>query len=115
MIIGASASTSPQSALVPFLLDCPQQGVPMLPLTDEEKRAIVYRFTDLQSAIEREATDMAAKYRAFQSAYHGDSRAFVESFERLHTAVEQRRWVRQLRIYLDEEIEPTFWSPRIDH
>jgi hypothetical protein len=89
-----------------------QRGMPMTPLTDDDKGAIVWLFTNLQSAIERGATDTPAKYRGFQSAYRGDSRAFVDGFDRLHTAVEQKRWASQLRNYLAEEIEPPFWSPR---
>jgi hypothetical protein len=48
-----SVDVAATSARAVSLLDCPQKGEPMPPPTDEEKRAIVYRFTDLQSTRRR--------------------------------------------------------------
>ena len=80
----------------------------MTPLDDDEKRRIVEAYKTLVAAIRRNVASAAtqAAFEAFQWAYRGNSRAYVDAFP----APNQRaKWVGQLRIYLRDEIEPDFW------
>ena len=68
----------------------------MTPLTEDEQRAIAYRYTELQSAIDQGSSDVARKYDA----------KFLHSFA---SARDRRHWAWQLEMYLFAEIEPQFW------
>ncbi len=78
----------------------------MTPLTGDEQRAIAYRYTQLQSAIDRGSPLVARKYDALCKVYRGKSRKFLQSFA---SARDKRRWAWQLELYLFAEIEPQFW------
>jgi len=75
-------------------------------ITDAEQRAIAYRYTELQSAINRGGPGVARKYDALCRVYRGKSRRFLHSFA---SARDKRRWAWQLEGYLFAEIEPQFW------
>jgi hypothetical protein len=77
----------------------------MTPLTDDEKRLIVTKFADLKGAIQTD-DEVEAKFTAFQEAYRGDLRAYVDSF---NEATDRDGWIGQLEIYLYDEIEAAFW------
>jgi hypothetical protein len=80
----------------------------MTPLDDDEQRSIVEAYRALVAAIRKDAASAATgtAFEAFQWAYRGDSRAYVDAFP----APDQRTtWVGQLRIYLRDEIAPDFW------
>ena len=83
----------------------------MLKLTDDEQRAIAFRYTELQSAIDQGSPDVAGKYDALCNVYRGKSNKFLHSFA---LARNKRHWARQLEIYLFAEIEPQFW-PTEEH
>ena len=78
----------------------------MTPLTEDEQRAIAYRYTELQSAIDQGSSDVARKYDALCDVYRGKSHKFLHSFA---SARDRRHWARQLEVYLFAEIEPQFW------
>ncbi len=78
----------------------------MTPLTEDEQRAIAYRYTQLQSAIDRGSPLVARKYDALCKVYRGRSRKFLHSFA---SARDQRLWSWQLEMRLFAEIEPQFW------
>jgi hypothetical protein len=82
------------------------------PLSDEEKRQIVMRFRDLQTAIAANARNMQAQYDAFARIYRGDSRTFVDGFSLCRTSADRDRWVTQLNAYLFDEIGPPLWRAR---
>jgi hypothetical protein len=82
------------------------------PLSDEEKRQVVTRFRDLQTAIAANAPDMQAHYEAFAHVYRGDSRGFVDAFSLCRTSADRDRWVTQLNAYLFDEIGSLFWRVR---
>jgi hypothetical protein len=75
------------------------------PLTEQEQRAIAFRFTELQSAIER-GSRVTRKYDALCQVYLGRSRTFLLSFA---SARDPRHWAWQMEQYLFAEIEPQFW------
>lgn len=79
----------------------------MTPLTDDEKTAIVATFRTLRSSIDT-GTDVGQAFRAFQAAYRGDQRAFVDGFPSDPT--KNRQWAGQLEIHLTDEIEARFWD-----
>jgi hypothetical protein len=76
------------------------------PLTDDEQRAIAYRYTELLSAINRGDPDVGREYDALRKVYRGKSREFLHSFA---SARDKRRWAWRLELYLFAEIEPQFW------
>ena len=78
----------------------------MTPLAEDEQRAIAYRYTELQSAINRGSPAVSRKYEALCKVYRGKSREFLNSFA---SARDKVRWARQLELYLFAEIEPQFW------
>jgi hypothetical protein len=80
----------------------------MTPLTPADKRNVAALFLELKNAIDADDPNLAAKYAAFRAAYDGGSRRYVDSFEKAH---DKALWVRQLELYLSEEIEPQFWNP----
>jgi hypothetical protein len=80
----------------------------MTPLTPGDKRKVAATFVQLKTAIQTGDPNIAAKYAAFRESYAGDSRAYVDSFEK---AQDKLLWVGQLEVYLSEEIEPQFWNP----
>ena len=82
------------------------------PLSDEEKRQVVTRFRDLQTAIAANAPDLQAHYHAFVQVYRGDSRGFVDGFLLCRTLADRDRWVTQLNAYLWDEIGSPFWRVR---
>ena len=79
----------------------------MTPLTDDEKRAIVAAFKELERAIREASGDVADRYGIFCRAYRGDSRAYVDAFSQ---ASDRMRWIGQLRRYLMDEIDNSFWA-----
>jgi hypothetical protein len=83
----------------------------MTPLTDDEKRQITRFFQALKAAIIASDPDLPQKYRAFQTAYRGDSRAYVDEFDHL---TDKTQWVSRLEMYLMDEIEASFWHLPID-
>ena len=80
----------------------------MTPLTEDEQRAIAYRYTELQSAIHG-GSGTARKYDALCKVYRGRSRKFLHSFV---SASDKRHWAWQLEMYLFAEIEPQFIRQR---
>ena len=78
----------------------------MTPLTDDEHRAIVRAFTALQVAIQDNAADVQAKYERLRDVYRGESPGYVDAFPGVG---DRPVWLRQLRMYLAEEIEGQFW------
>ena len=82
------------------------------PLSDEEKRQVVTRFRDLQTAIAANGPDIQAHYVAFAQVYRGDSQTFVDGFSLCRTPADRDRWVTQLNAYLYDEIGPLFWRVR---
>jgi hypothetical protein len=80
----------------------------MTPLAPADKRKLAALFLELKSAIQGSDPNVSAKYAAFRDAYAGDSRQYVDSFEKAH---DKQLWVGQLEIYLSDEIEPQFWHP----
>lgn len=81
----------------------------MTPLTEDEQRVIAYRYTALQSAIDRGSPGVAGKYDALCSVYRGKSRKFLHTFAAAH---DKRHWAFQLEMYLFAEIEPQFWPTK---
>ncbi len=79
------------------------------PLTADEQRAIAYRFTSLQSAIERGRPTVARKYEALCKVYRGKSSKFLHSFA---SARDKRHWAWQMERYLFAEIDPEFWPTK---
>ena len=80
----------------------------MTPLSPADKRRVAAKFLELKRAIQTNDPDTAAKYSAFRAVYAGDSRGYVDSFEKAH---DKTLWAGQLELYLSEEIEPQFWNP----
>ncbi len=80
----------------------------MTPLTENEKRGIVEAYKVLVNAIRKDAASATttAAFEAFQWTYLGKSRAYVDMFPRPN---QRANWVKQLDIYLHDEIEPLFW------
>ena len=78
-------------------------------LTEDEQRAIAYRYTQLQSAIDRGSPLVAPKYDALCKVYRGRSRKFLHSFA---SARDQRLWSWQLEMRLFAEIEPQCWPTK---
>ena len=80
----------------------------MPPLDADEKRNIVEAYKVLIQAIRKDAMSAATKaaFEAFQWAYRGNSRAFVDAFPE---SDQRANWVGQLGIYLRSEIELHFW------
>ena len=79
------------------------------PLTEDEQRAIAYRYTELQSAINRGSPAVGRKYNALCKVYKGKSRKFLNSFA---SARDKGRWARQFELHLFAEIEPQFWPTK---
>ena len=80
----------------------------MTPLTEDEQRAIAYRYTELQSAIDR-GRGVVRKYDALCRVYRGKSSKFLHGFA---SARDKRHWAWQMEIYLFAEIEPQFWPAK---
>jgi hypothetical protein len=78
----------------------------MAPLTEDEQRAIAYRYTELQSAIYQGSSDVTKQYDALCNVYRGKSHKYLHSFA---SAPDKRHWAWQLEMYLFAEIEPQFW------
>ena len=78
----------------------------MTPLTDDEKRQIATRFQELKTAIDTNEPNVHGRVSAFENVYRGDSGAFIKAFDQ---AMDKTQWMRQLEMYLMDEIEPEFW------
>jgi hypothetical protein len=69
--------------------------------TDVAKRQAVVLFLDLRAAIAKRSDDVAERHRAFQRAYRGNSKAFVDGFTDIETHEGQTRWAGQMQMYLE--------------
>jgi hypothetical protein len=78
----------------------------MTPLTDDEKRQIATRFQELKTAVDSNEPNVHGRVSAFENVYRGDSGAFIKAFDQ---ATDKTQWMRQLEMYLMDEIEPEFW------
>jgi hypothetical protein len=83
--------------------DAPQA----VPLSDAQKEDIVRAFVALSDAIVADpaSATTALRYREFCEAYQGT----LTTDATLMPAQDRLRWVWQLGLYLENEIEPGFW------
>jgi hypothetical protein len=107
MAAGATDRVRDAQDIVGLLIrDVARKSESMTPLTEDEQRAIAYRYTELQLAIDQGSSDVARKYEALCNVYRGKSHKFLYSFA---SARDKRHWAWRLEMYLFAEIEPQFW------
>ena len=78
------------------------------PLAEDEQRAIAYRYTELQSAINRGAP-VGRNYDALCKVYRGKSRKFLNSFA---SARDKVRWARQLELTCSPKLSRNSGRPK---